>query len=876
LDDLSPETSNSDEIPERIGPYHLERRLGGGGMGEVYEGYDERLERPVALKRIRPGADEDVERARRRFRREAQSVARLHHPAIVQVHDWVETESGDWLVMELVEGRSLRHLLRDGCLEPRRAARLTRDLLEGLDAAHSVGVVHRDLKAENVMVSVASSGGDEPKEQAKILDFGVAKRFDPRTGESHATIDGRIVGTPAAMSPEQVLGRSVDHRSDLFSLGTLLYEMVTGASPFLDSSPAQTIQRLCNFQPVPARQRVPAVPGKLSAFIDRLLEKDPRRRPRSAAAALAELDDLLAELDGDRPTWRPPRGAEVLRRGGTTLLSHLLAPTPKARRWRLAAVAGGVVLVAVVAAVAFRLRPAADALYVAVPPTGVVAAPEAAGGLELAAGAAHTALLQGLLGFRGLVALEPSAADGDAGEPEALARALAADEVLTSRLECGVSHCRVVLRRLRGADGQLIFTRGFSVDPERLLELSRAVIEHLRAAYPEAELRPGIPDLQVRAEDYESYLRLRRRFGDRQEGLSTDRLLAELAELERTSPRFLALPLFQALVLGRRFQESRDPADLERAEVALARARALAPEDPRVLAREAHLARIGGRLEESAAALETLGRLEPGDVQGRVQRALLLERQGRPEEALELMREAVRRRPSAANHFDLADMLYHRGDVAGARRHLEAGLERAPDHYNGRSRLAQLELLSGSPARAAELYEQLVGRSGETAELSNLGTAHLLLGDPERAAGRFREAFELAPTSPQVALNLADAELLRGRGEEAEELYRRVLELIDRDPNPEGLLTVRAQALAHLGRVPEAVAAVQEALRRNPESPAASYEAALVYTLVGDEASALWNARRALEQGVEPRWFTFPWFDPLRPRLEEPGESAGG
>jgi len=203
-------------------------------------------------------------------------------------------------------------------------------------------------------------------------------------------------------------------------------------------------------------------------------------------------------------------------------------------------------------------------------------------------------------------------------------------------------------------------------------------------------------------------------------------------------------------------------------------------------------------------------------------------------------------------------------------------LERAPDHYNGRSRLAQLELLSGSPARAAELYEELVGRSGETAELSNLGTAHLLLGDAERAARRFREAFELAPSSPQVALNLADAELLRERREEAEKLYRRVIELIDRDPNPEGLLTVRAQALAHLGRVPEAVAAVQEALRRNPESPAASYEAALVYTLVGDEASALWNAQRALEQGVEPRWFTFPWFDPLRPGLEELTEAAGG
>jgi tetratricopeptide (TPR) repeat protein len=220
-------------------------------------------------------------------------------------------------------------------------------------------------------------------------------------------------------------------------------------------------------------------------------------------------------------------------------------------------------------------------------------------------------------------------------------------------------------------------------------------------------------------------------------------------------------------------------------------------------------------------------------------------------------------------------MLYRHGDVAAARREMEAGLALAPDFYKGLSSLAQLELSSGDPQRAAELYEKLVRRSPEYTELTNLGTAYLLAGRYADAAGRFRNALERSPGSPSALLNLADAELLAGRQQEASTLYRQVLEQIDHDPQPEKLLTVRAQALAHLNRAPEAVAAVQEALRLDPESPFKAYEASLVFALVGDHSSALWNAQRALDRGFDPRWFAFPWFDPLRARLVEMAKHAG-
>jgi serine/threonine-protein kinase len=832
-------------------------------MGEVYAGFDERLDRPVALKRIWSGREGDAT-ARKRFQREARAVARLHHPAIVQVFDWVESADGDWIVMELVEGWSLRHLLRDGPLAPGRAARLARDILLGLAVAHAGGIVHRDLKAENVMVAADSS--PDKGERAKILDFGLARRVDPSNSETRLSSDGGLVGTLFAMSPEQVSGGEVGPRSDLFALGTLLYEMVTGGLPFRGESAAEILQRICTWDPPPARAVSPDVPEPLSAFLARLLEKDPRRRPQSAGEALAELDAVLDGLPAAgafRADWSPPAHAAV----DPPAAADGRADRDRRLGWRLAAgVAGLAALAAVVAAGWLWLRAPPRMLYVAVPPTAIVAAGDGGRDLPLAASAVRTALLQGLLGFQHVAALEPSR-DEAAASPVALARVLAADEVLTSRLECGERACRLVLRRLRGADGRLLWTAGFTVDAGSLLETGLAVGEHLRAAYPDARLRPGVPDLEVRAEDYEAYLRLKARFDNREQGFSTEDFLAGLARLERTSPRFLDLPLAAASLLVKRFEVTRNRADLERAAQEVERARATAPDDPRVLVQQATLARVAGRLDEAAALLERLRRLEPGNAQRLQQQALLLERRGRRPEAVALLREVVHQLPSAGSHLNLGSMLYRQGDVAGARREMEAALALAPEHYNGLSSLAQLELASGDPLRAAALYETLVRRSPEYTELTNLGTAYLLGGRYADAARRFREALARTPGSPAALLNLADAELLSGRPRDAAALYGQVLAAVDRDPQPEKLLTVRAQALAHLGRAPEAIAALQEALRLDPDSPFKAYEASLVYVLVGDRASALWNAERALDRGFDRRWFAFPWFAPLRAEL---------
>ena len=295
--------------PEKVGPYRIERRIGVGGMGAVYRAYDQRLERTVAIKQVHPDTAEDP-RARDRLRREARAVASLNHPSIVQIFDIVEMEDGDWIVMELVDGETVHQMVAQGKLGLLQALHLGREIAEGLAEAHTKGIVHRDLKTENVMVTTAG--------RAKILDFGLAKKIWKGHGEGSISVQGAILGTGRAMSPEQAMGEEVDHRSDLFSLGSLLYEVLTGKPPFLGTSIFHTLAQVCSERQQPAMEINPQIPAKLSQLVDDLLEKSPKKRPQSAADVTRRLIDISIALPPDSSSvYLPSR----VRRPSVTLTS---------------------------------------------------------------------------------------------------------------------------------------------------------------------------------------------------------------------------------------------------------------------------------------------------------------------------------------------------------------------------------------------------------------------------------------------------------------------------------------------------------------------------------------------------------------------------
>jgi eukaryotic-like serine/threonine-protein kinase len=282
---------------ERIGPYLVDRRLGSGGMGTVVRAWDERLRRWVAIKSVHPDQVGSAER-RVRLQREARALAGLNHPAVAQVFDVIVDGGRDHIVMEYVQGRSLAAMLVDGPLPVEQAIQIARQVAEGLAAAHARGAIHRDLKAENILVTAAG--------QAKILDFGLVKHVDADSGEDSLTEDGVVMGTTRAMSPEQAEGRELDPRSDLFALGSLLYELTTGAHPFQASSPLETMQRVVAYRPPPITRRDPGLPRRLEQLVQRLLDKDPGRRPATAAEVATALGSLLAELDAGGPAAAPP------------------------------------------------------------------------------------------------------------------------------------------------------------------------------------------------------------------------------------------------------------------------------------------------------------------------------------------------------------------------------------------------------------------------------------------------------------------------------------------------------------------------------------------------------------------------------------------
>jgi serine/threonine protein kinase/tetratricopeptide (TPR) repeat protein len=276
-------------IGSRLAHYLVLDKLGSGGMGDVFVAEDTKLGRRVALKFLRPEIAEARD-SRARFLREARAAAALNHPNIVHLYSVEEAGDRVFITMELVEGRSLRQVLRDGTgLSLARTIAFAAQMADGLASAHAAGIVHRDLKPGNVMIT-----GDD---RVKILDFGVAKFVepvstadpeDPTTSEDESS-GGRAVGTTGYMSPEQALGRPVDARADLFALGVVLFEMATGRAPFQGDTAAAVFDHLLNRPQPPLLTLKPMLPRALEVIIDKALEKDPDRRYRLAGEILRDL-----------------------------------------------------------------------------------------------------------------------------------------------------------------------------------------------------------------------------------------------------------------------------------------------------------------------------------------------------------------------------------------------------------------------------------------------------------------------------------------------------------------------------------------------------------------------------------------------------------
>ena len=293
---------------QAIGPYQILSKLGKGGMGEVYLAEDSRLRRKVALKLLPVEISNRKDRLRR-LKIEAQAASATNHPNIITIYEIGVENSVHFLATEFVEGQTLRKLLTSRELELGEALDIAIQIAGALSAAHAAGVRHRDIKPENIMV--------RPDGLVKVLDFGLAKLEEPRAmmADSSATtfvdantMPGMVMGTAQYMSPEQARGLDVDHRTDIFSLGVVLYEMVTGDAPFTGDEIIEVMAAIAHRQPTPLSKLAPKAPAQLEKIVNQALQKDRDQRYPNAAELVTDLKELKQELEAKAWLARFPNG----------------------------------------------------------------------------------------------------------------------------------------------------------------------------------------------------------------------------------------------------------------------------------------------------------------------------------------------------------------------------------------------------------------------------------------------------------------------------------------------------------------------------------------------------------------------------------------
>ncbi len=308
---------------ERIGPFQIVGPIGKGGMGEIYHARDTRLNRDVAVKMLPEGVNDDD--SLRRFERETRAIASMNHPNILAIHDTGLYREVPYAVTELLQGETLAERLRSGPLAPPRATEIASLIAEGLEAAHRMGVIHRDIKPENIFLT--NDG------RAKILDFGIARIENPAVRGGRVTQPGTsssvfVMGTAGYISPEQVRGKRADARSDIFALGAVYFEMLTGKRAFSRDSPVETLGAVLRDDPR-KHPDVKKIPEALAGYVFRCLEKDPADRYQSARDLAMDLRAWQAGAREDAatrvkfqsvPPWRQRKTRMVLRAAAGVLL----------------------------------------------------------------------------------------------------------------------------------------------------------------------------------------------------------------------------------------------------------------------------------------------------------------------------------------------------------------------------------------------------------------------------------------------------------------------------------------------------------------------------------------------------------------------------
>ena len=857
----------------RVGPYEVLEKLGSGGMGEVFLCHDSRLHRKVALKCLTGDEPADAQAG---ILREARAVARLTHPHIASVYDVLEHDGRSFIVMEYVEGESLRARLSHTVLSPDQTIAIGRQLAAALSAAHAQGVIHRDLKPSNVQLT--------PDGTVKVLDFGVAKMTprldltdDPTTTNlpSHARSD--TPGTPAYMAPEQLVGGFVDVRSDIYSLGVVLFEMATGRRPYAESNAAALAVAMSTSPPPPPDAIDPRVPRRLSSVIVKALQREPFNRYHTADELGEALDALI------EPTTRevvPEADHGRDRRRSILMVAAVVAALTivAALAWRSWQPNGGARGAARGRAVVLAILPVDN-------PTGD---PQASYLGESFAGVLATNL-RAIAGFTvvsraSTVAFARQRADG-----QAIRNQLGADFVLDLSVKAVQPKPELIVRWRRAQATDLDWQETLAGDPvdveSALLEgVARRLSSETRRTLTDAEWASVRRLPTTRGGAMLAYVEARALLERNDIPANIERAIDRLQSAVETDASFALGHAALGVALLMQWEKVRDAAVIARATPEVTTALRLNPELSAAHYAFGMLQYITGKREAAAQSLKRAIELDPdADDPHRLLGWRILSPQGRIDEAVAEMREAVRIRPdSFENHYRLGNVFYLAGRYREAAEAFRAATEIQPRRADAFTNLGATYSMLGDVEQALGHYQHAISLgAGDAVGYANLAYNYFLAGRYDQARTAALEAITRAPTRASLHADLGEYEKRLGHTPAAREAYGRAIELARRslegDPRDASAVVLIAICEANLGRRAEAERRVAEALVLAPEDRNVLLSSAKVYTLLGNRNRAFDNLRGAIQYGLNPQLARQdPELSSIKPFQEFETAIAGG
>ena len=854
--------------------YQVLRILGQGGMGAVYQARDQELDRIIALKVIRPelAANPSI---LARFKQELILSRNITHKNVIRIFDLGEADGIKFITMEYVEGEDLRTILRrKGKFHSKEAVAVMQQICRALEAAHAEGVIHRDLKPQNVM--------RDPHGRVVVMDFGLARSLE----SEGMTQTGALVGTLEYMSPEQALGGTLDQRSDLFAVGLIFYELLTGKTPYKADTAIASLMKRTHERAIPASEVDASVAVSLSAIVSRCLERDPKDRFPSATELLKELDAWSHDPDHALTSKMGIASSTPYAAASSAPLSTTSGPRsvqislnlPSQRGWMWAAVGLGVVILFFAIPVTRHLlfRPSAENLstegvegipdlskgkYIAVLPLKVVGDQKSLG---YVADGLVDALSAKMFQLQSVHVASSSAVEKATATDQPIAkiaRALGVNLILQGTVVGSPDKLRITLNLEDVAGNRRLWTQEFTGVSQDLLTLEDQIYAGLVQAL---ELRPSDEEMAKsgvhpteNAGAYDLYLKGRDALRGTQGPRDIESSVHFFESALQSDSRFALAYTGLADADLRLYKSSKDPLYAEKAVAAAQQAASLNPNLPEVHLSLGSVYNATGKNAEAVGELKKALTLVPNSDEAYRRLGDAYRATGQKPEALAAYQSAVSANPYYwSNHNTLGGAYFEFGDSEKALQEYQKVSELAPDNPIGYQNTGAVYFRTGKWEDSIAAFQKSLQIQPDATVFADIGTADFFLKRYDDSIKMFEKAVELSPQDETLMGNLADAYRAAGRKDLATATYDKAIQLSFRQlqVNPKLASVTGDLALyyAKKGDGDHALEYIKQARSLDHEDLQLLYSQAEIYALTSHQKDAIATLRQAFQKGYSP------------------------